>query len=58
MVMVPAGRGGLPPTKLDIRTATEVERGMNERAQRLATHGVAVARHAPCLVVVRGLGRR
>lgn len=46
MVTLPAVEGGLPPAKLDVRTASEVEQGMVERAQELAQHGAALAREA------------
>jgi nucleotide-binding universal stress UspA family protein len=38
--------GELPPAELDVRTASEVDAEMGERARQLAERGAAVAREA------------
>jgi nucleotide-binding universal stress UspA family protein len=35
---------GIPPAPIDIRTATELDRALYERAQRLAQHGAELAK--------------
>jgi nucleotide-binding universal stress UspA family protein len=45
-VVVPALNADLPPAELDVRTASEFDEAMSERARQLAEHGAAVAREA------------
>jgi nucleotide-binding universal stress UspA family protein len=45
-VVVPEFSGDLPPAKLDLRTAEEVDREMSERARQLAEAGAELAREA------------
>lgn len=45
-VQLPAATMGLPPAPIDVRTALEIEKELQERAQRLAQHGAELARQA------------
>ena len=45
-VVVPEFSGDLPPAKLDVRTAEEVDQAMSERARQLAEAGAELAREA------------
>jgi nucleotide-binding universal stress UspA family protein len=45
-VVVPALNGEVPPSELDVRTASEFDEAMSERARRLAEHGAGIAREA------------
>jgi len=44
LLELPTATIGLPPAKIDIRTALEIEEAMRERAQLLARKGAGVAR--------------
>jgi nucleotide-binding universal stress UspA family protein len=44
MMELPGSGVGMPPAPIDIRTATEVDRALYERAQRLAQQGTGLAR--------------
>jgi nucleotide-binding universal stress UspA family protein len=44
LVAAPATAVGLPPADLDVRTASEADAAMNERARQLAEQGAAMAR--------------
>jgi nucleotide-binding universal stress UspA family protein len=46
LLELPTATIGLPPAQLDIRTALEIEKSMQERAQRLAQKGATLARDA------------
>jgi nucleotide-binding universal stress UspA family protein len=46
LLELPTATIGLPPAQLDIRTALEIEKSMQERAQRLAQKGASLARDA------------
>jgi nucleotide-binding universal stress UspA family protein len=41
---IPTASVGLPPVPVDLRAGLELEQAMYERAQRLAQHGVELAR--------------
>ena len=45
-VVVPEFTGELPPARLDVRTAAEVDEAISLRARRLAERGAAIAREA------------
>jgi nucleotide-binding universal stress UspA family protein len=46
LLELPTATIGLPPAKLDIRTALEIDEAMQERAQKLAQKGAGLAREA------------
>jgi nucleotide-binding universal stress UspA family protein len=46
LLELPTATLGLPPAKIDIRTALEIDEAMQERAQLLAQKGASLARDA------------
>src|SRR3954447_3805356 len=46
LLELPTATIGLPPARIDIRTALEIDRELAESAQRLAQHGAALAGEA------------
>jgi nucleotide-binding universal stress UspA family protein len=46
LLELPTATLGLPPARLDIRTALEIDRAMAEGAQRMAQHGAGLAGEA------------
>jgi nucleotide-binding universal stress UspA family protein len=46
LVELPTASIGLPPAPIDVRTAMEIDKEMQERAQRLAQKGAGLAKEA------------
>jgi nucleotide-binding universal stress UspA family protein len=46
LIELPTSTTGLPPAALDVRSAIEIDQAMQQRAQRLAQQGTALARES------------